>query len=210
MPNNPPWAVSILGSSGILTCTARQTAQIKVTFPGNTSRVALQWRHYEPDGVSNHRRLGCLLNRLFRRRSKKTSKFSVTGLCEGNSPVTGEFPTRRASNAENVSIWWRHHGCNFHSSETPGVMCTTGYPPKIHLKLKSREISFVDLKFNYRFHSRGTYSSAYHDCMLFNNPNSHRTVESLVMTCSENGRDLFQANLNSLSFCKFRGLWSNE
>ena len=23
--------------------------------------------------------------------------------------VTGEFPTQRASNAENVSIWWRHH-----------------------------------------------------------------------------------------------------
>ena len=44
-----------------------------------------------------------------RRRSKKTSKFSVTGLCVGNSPVTDEFPTQRASNAENVSIWWRHH-----------------------------------------------------------------------------------------------------
>ena len=27
----------------------------------------------------------------------------------GNSPVTGEFPAQRASNAENVSIWWRHH-----------------------------------------------------------------------------------------------------
>ena len=26
-----------------------------------------------------------------------------------NSPVTGEFPTQRASNAENISIWWRHH-----------------------------------------------------------------------------------------------------
>ena len=23
--------------------------------------------------------------------------------------VTGEFPAQRASNAENVSIWWRHH-----------------------------------------------------------------------------------------------------
>ena len=46
---------------------------------------------------------------LFKRRSKKTSKIRVTGLCEGNSPVTGEFPAQRASNAENVSIWWRHH-----------------------------------------------------------------------------------------------------
>ena len=26
----------------------------------------------------------------------------------GNSPVAGEFPTQRASNAGNVSIWWRH------------------------------------------------------------------------------------------------------
>ena len=50
-----------------------------------------------------------LLNRLFRRRSKKTSKLRVTGLCAGNSPETGEFPALRASNAENVSIWWRHH-----------------------------------------------------------------------------------------------------
>ena len=44
-----------------------------------------------------------------RHRSKKTSKLRVTGLCAGNSPVTGEFPAQRASNAENVSIWWRHH-----------------------------------------------------------------------------------------------------
>ena len=42
-------------------------------------------------------------------RSKKTSKLRVTGLCAGNSPVTGEFPAQRASNAENVSIWWHHH-----------------------------------------------------------------------------------------------------
>ena len=43
------------------------------------------------------------------RRSKKTSKLRVTGLCARNSPVTGEFPAQMASNAENVSIWWRHH-----------------------------------------------------------------------------------------------------
>ena len=62
--------------------------------------VSLQWRHNEPTGVSNHRRIECLFNRLFRGRSKKTSKLRVTGLCEGNSPMTGEFPTQRASNAE--------------------------------------------------------------------------------------------------------------
>ena len=71
---------------------------------------ALQWRHNGHDSVSNHQPYDSLLNRLFRRRSKKTSKLRVTGLCAGNSPGTGEFPAQMASNAENVSIWWRHHG----------------------------------------------------------------------------------------------------
>ena len=70
---------------------------------------SLQWRHIEHDGVSDHQPHDCLLKHLFRRRSKETSKLSVTGLCAENSPVTGEFPAQRASNTENVSIWWRHH-----------------------------------------------------------------------------------------------------
>ena len=38
-----------------------------------------------------------------KRKSKKASKFHVTGLCAGSSPA------QWASKAENVSIWWRHH-----------------------------------------------------------------------------------------------------
>ena len=68
-----------------------------------------QWRHNGHNGVSNHQPPDCLLNRLFLRRSKKTSKLRVTGLCVGNSPATGEFPAQMASNAENVIIGWRHH-----------------------------------------------------------------------------------------------------
>ena len=49
------------------------------TFP-------LRWRHNGRDSVSNHQPHHCLLNRLFRRRSKKTSKLRVTGLCVVNSP----------------------------------------------------------------------------------------------------------------------------
>ena len=60
-------------------------------------------------GVSNHQPHDCLLNRLFRRRSNKTSNLPVTGLCAGNSPGSGEFPAQTTCNAENVSIWWRHH-----------------------------------------------------------------------------------------------------
>ena len=40
---------------------------------------------------------------------RKHKKLRVTCLCEGNSPVTGEFPAQKASNAGNVSIWLRHH-----------------------------------------------------------------------------------------------------
>ena len=46
---------------------------------------------------------------LFSRRSKKTSKLRVPDLCAGNSSGTGEFPAQMTSNAENVSISWRHH-----------------------------------------------------------------------------------------------------
>ena len=77
-------------------------------FVDNNS--AIQWRHNERHGISNHQPHGCLLNRLFRCRSKKIPKLRVTGLCVGNSPVTGEFPAQRANNAESVSIWWRHRG----------------------------------------------------------------------------------------------------
>ena len=71
-----------------------------------------QWRHNGRDGVSNRQPHHCLLHHLFRRRPKKTPKLRATGHCVGNSPVTGEFLTQMASNAENVSIWWRHHILN--------------------------------------------------------------------------------------------------
>ena len=54
--------------------------------PHPRPQSTLQWCHNDHDGVSNHQPHGCLLNRLFRSRSKKTSKLRVTGLCVGNSP----------------------------------------------------------------------------------------------------------------------------
>ena len=68
------------------------------------NETALQRRHNERDCVSNHRHLDHLLNRLFRRRSKTTSKLRATGLCEGNSPVTGALPVQRISNVEKKSF----------------------------------------------------------------------------------------------------------
>ena len=66
-------------SSSILSCAAKI----------QLFHFVLQRRHNERDSASNYRRLDCLLNRLLRHRSKKTSKLRVTGLCEGNPPVAG-------------------------------------------------------------------------------------------------------------------------
>ena len=65
-------------------------------FVSQSIPSSLLWRHNGRDGVTNHQPHDCLLNRLFMRRSKETSKLRVTGLCVRNSPVTGEFPAQRA------------------------------------------------------------------------------------------------------------------
>ena len=90
----------------------------------------IQWRHNEHDGVSIHQHHECLLSRLFRRRSKKTSKLRITGLCVGNSPVTGEFPAQRASYAEMFS-WWRHH--DYEHRACLVVFCCGLYAGRFHL-----------------------------------------------------------------------------
>ena len=78
--------------------------------------ISLQWRHNGRHGVSNHQPRHCLLNCLFRRKSKKTPKLRVTGLFAGNSPVTGEFPhkwpvTRKMLpfydvTMQHIQCWW--------------------------------------------------------------------------------------------------------
>ena len=78
----------------------------------------LPWCHNGCDGVSNHLPHDYLLNCYSRRRLKKTSKLRATGLCAGNSAMTGEFPVQGQVTRKNVSIWWRHHAfenyCKLH------------------------------------------------------------------------------------------------
>ena len=92
-----------------LSASSKRMNEFSCNFQNKSDQhKTLQWRPNERDDASNHKPHDCFLNGLFRRRSKKTSKLRVTGLCEGNSQVTGEFPEPWASNAENVSIWRRH------------------------------------------------------------------------------------------------------
>ena len=78
--------------------------QVDFHFPDT-----LQWRRNQRDGVSSHQPHDCLLNRLFKPKIKENIKAPRHRPFRGNSPVSGEFPAQRASNAENVSIWWRYH-----------------------------------------------------------------------------------------------------
>ena len=83
--------------------------------------TSLWWRHNDHDSVSNHQPHECLLNRLFRRRSKKTSRLRVTGLCVGNSPGPVNSPhkgpvTRKMFPFDDVImiVWLSQcHWCNF-------------------------------------------------------------------------------------------------
>ena len=88
---------------------SRARIVIYICIKGWNALFPLQWRHNGCDGVSSHQPHDCLLNCLFKRRSKKTLKLHVTGVCMGNSRGTGDFPAQRTSNVENASIWWRHH-----------------------------------------------------------------------------------------------------
>ena len=63
-------------------------------YTDSTHKTTLQRRHSERHGVSNHQRFDCLANHLFSPILKKTSKLCVTGLCEGNPPVTVDSPHR--------------------------------------------------------------------------------------------------------------------
>ena len=68
-------------------------------------------------------RIDGLLNRLFRRRPKKTSKLRVIGLCVcvwggggGSSSDQWDSPHKGSVKRKNVSTWWRHHDNLKHKS----------------------------------------------------------------------------------------------
>ena len=80
------WTISVLCNVHVCHATYDHFYDPLVLYVIWERWASLQWRHSGRDSVSNHQPHDCLLNRLFRRRSKKTSKLRVTGLCAGNSP----------------------------------------------------------------------------------------------------------------------------
>ena len=105
-----------------------------IRYPmGPWQESSLKWRHNERVSASNDQPHHCWFNRIFMRRSKKTSKLRITDLCEGNSSVTGEFPAQKGSNTENASIWLRHHALYHRCKHIPAcknVSQNIQYPSK--------------------------------------------------------------------------------
>ena len=82
-----------------------------------------------------------------RHRSKKTSKLHITDLCVGYSQMTSQFPTQRASNMENVSIWWCHHEIGM-SIMTAGILCCNVRKFATTVKNDKNE-EHISIHFNY-------------------------------------------------------------
>ena len=97
-------------------------------------RDKFQWRHNKSHGISNYRRLDCLVNRLIRRRLNKHQRSASRAF------VTGEFPAQRASDSENVSIWWRHH------DETATYnYCHQKFPCQGYIECVHQDLKFAEL-----------------------------------------------------------------
>ena len=79
-------------------------------YPGNWGvKTSPKRRHHnyvvhERHGVSNHQQINLFMLTI---RKHQTPEILVP--CEGNQPVTGEFPSQRTSNAESVSMAWRRY-----------------------------------------------------------------------------------------------------
>ena len=106
----PPWIRPASPHRFHLSCSCTRRRFAIEQARGRGTLFSLHWRHNDHYGVSNHQPHGCLLNRLFRRRSKKTSKFRVTGLCVGNSPGPVNSPpkgpvTRKMFPFDDVIMW---------------------------------------------------------------------------------------------------------
>ena len=120
-----------------------------------TSILPLQRRRNGRDGVSNHRWLE-LFSTVCSGADKKTktSKLLVAGLCEQDPLATGGLPSQKASNAENASIWWRHHGITYKGKYSTSPPVTGGFPSQKACNAENVSIWWCDHGITYK----GKYS----------------------------------------------------
>ena len=113
--------------------------------------ISIQWRHNEHDGATNHQPHECLLKVRIKENIKAPRHWPLWG----NSSVSGEFPAQRASNAENVSIWWRHHYIQFYKDIA--MQTCTCWPLEFIDNIFADAVALIDVRLNVRF-TGGTMS----------------------------------------------------
>ena len=101
-------------------------------------------------GILNHQQFDCLSNSLhYSGWWQHHQKSTLLALCEGKPPVTGGFPSQRASNAESVSMSCHHHVqtatyhlyCNGHCASTAArSSCRRNIPALAHFPAVSLSI----------------------------------------------------------------------
>ena len=83
----------------------RDNSTVSHTRSAAPTQCSLQWRHHDHDGVSIHQPHGCFIQSFIQTQIKENIK------APRHWSLCGEFTgdRTRASYAESVSIWWRHH-----------------------------------------------------------------------------------------------------
>ena len=71
----------------------------------------------------------------------------VTGLCVWNSPVTGEFPAHKDSDAEKVFIWWRHHAGWLQSRQDFMQLMVNAHSDKVDVSEVAKELEAEGITF---------------------------------------------------------------
>ena len=130
MPVKQPWRICLRNHTNLQTIRYilpkhKKTKQTRVHTsrdvlqqnPPCYTRMTLQWRHNERDGVSNHQPHDCSLKRVFRGRSKKTSSFASLVFVRGihrwsvNSPHKRPV-TRKMLSFDDVIMSWQRSVCH--------------------------------------------------------------------------------------------------
>ena len=111
-------------------------------------------------------------------------------LFEGNPLVTDGFPSQRASNAENVSIWWRHHITTTTGCRTIIDFFTTYFSKtRFETVVYTRLVSFGNQKclYNKKFGWSKLHSTYIHGSYALPRCR-HRmeTVSALLVLCAGN------------------------
>ena len=118
---------------------------------------------------------------------RKHQSSTSLALC-GEFTVTGKFPAQMASNAENVSIWWRHHGPDLVFPEcfglgTERVKLTSVFiaiPTSLQTANGSYTLKLLVFRFNFmisNWHRVGSHS--YSTCIIY-----LMFVEILLCACN--------------------------